>query len=171
MYRAVGWKAVKDGVALDDEGGGRGAGAAIAHRRHDQRRQHRRCGCDARHPTPEIDQAATAVARLPAVRTVLVEGQRQLGAGGGIVMEGRDIGTVVFPDADVKIYLDASADERARAAGRPIRRIQVARPHSPTWRRALRPRRDRPHAARHRLSWLPPTRFALTRQRNRWRTS
>src|SRR5204862_812766 len=64
--------------------------------------------------TPEIDRAAAAVARLPKVRTVLVEGQRQLGAGGAIVMEGRDIGTVVFPNADVKIYLDASAEERAR---------------------------------------------------------
>jgi cytidylate kinase len=64
--------------------------------------------------TPEIDRAATAVARLPAVRDVLVSRQRALGTQGGVVMEGRDIGSVVFPDADVKIYLDASADERAR---------------------------------------------------------
>jgi cytidylate kinase len=64
--------------------------------------------------TPEIDRAAAAVARLPSVRAVLVERQRQAGAGGGIVMEGRDIGTVVFPQADVKIYLDASPEERAR---------------------------------------------------------
>jgi cytidylate kinase len=64
--------------------------------------------------TPEIDRAAAAVARLPRVRAVLVERQRQLGAGGAIVMEGRDIGTVVFPNADVKIYLDAAPEERAR---------------------------------------------------------
>src|SRR5581483_10374483 len=64
--------------------------------------------------TPEIDRAAAAVARLPRVRAVLVERQRAEGADGGIVMEGRDIGTVVFPRADVKIYLDASAEERAR---------------------------------------------------------
>src|SRR5205085_10763419 len=64
--------------------------------------------------TPEIDRAATAVARLPRVRAVLVERQRRLGAAGGIVMEGRDIGTVVFPAADVKIYLDAAPEERAR---------------------------------------------------------
>ena len=63
--------------------------------------------------TPAIDRAATAVARLPKVRTVLVERQRLLGGSGSIVMEGRDIGTVVFPDADVKIYLDASPEERA----------------------------------------------------------
>src|SRR5207253_3398124 len=64
--------------------------------------------------TPEIDRAAAAVARLPRVRVVLVERQRHMGEGGGIVMEGRDIGTVVFPDADVKIYLDAAPEERAR---------------------------------------------------------
>jgi cytidylate kinase len=54
------------------------------------------------------------VARLPKVREVLVERQRRLGEQGGVVMEGRDIGTVVFPRADVKIYLDASEEERAR---------------------------------------------------------
>ena len=64
--------------------------------------------------TPEIDGAAAAVARLPRVRVVLVARQRQMGEGGAIVMEGRDIGTVVFPDADVKIYLDAAPGERAR---------------------------------------------------------
>lgn len=64
--------------------------------------------------TPEIDKAAALVARNPGVRDVLVARQRALGAGGGVVMEGRDIGTVVFPEAEVKIYLDASPEERAR---------------------------------------------------------
>jgi cytidylate kinase len=112
MYRAVGWKATRDGVALDDE-------AAVA-------RLAEQSSIDVRGPitidgvdittsirTPAIDRAATAVARLPKVRAVLVERQRLLGATGSIVMEGRDIGTVVFPDADVKIYLDASPEERA----------------------------------------------------------
>jgi cytidylate kinase len=54
------------------------------------------------------------VARLPSVRSELVIRQRNIGQNGGIVMEGRDIGTVVFPSADVKIYLDASPEERAR---------------------------------------------------------
>jgi cytidylate kinase len=61
-----------------------------------------------------MDQAAAAVARLPKVRQILVERQRKEGVSGGVVMEGRDIGTVVFPDADVKIYLDATPEERAR---------------------------------------------------------
>jgi cytidylate kinase len=64
--------------------------------------------------TPAIDRAAASVARLAKVRAVLVGQQRRMGAGRGIVMEGRDIGTVVFPDADVKIYLDGDPVERAR---------------------------------------------------------
>lgn len=114
MYRAVGWKANHEGIALDDEE----AVAALARRAdviveggvvsidgHDVTRAIR---------TPEIDKAATSVARLPKVREVLVARQRDLGRDGGVVMEGRDIGTVVFPNADVKIYLDASEQERAR---------------------------------------------------------
>ena len=58
--------------------------------------------------TPEMDKTAAAVARLPKVRAVLVARQRALGEQGGVVMEGRDIGTVVFPNAQLKIYLDAS---------------------------------------------------------------
>src|SRR5207244_1206452 len=114
MYRAVGWKALQTGVALDDETSltvlAERARVAITNDAvtidgHDVTRAIR---------TPEIDRAAAAVARLPSVRAVLVDRQRQLGAGGGIMMEGRDIGTVVFPDADVKVYLDASPEERAR---------------------------------------------------------
>ncbi len=119
MYRAVGWQCLQEGVALDDEDGV----ARVADRAHiempggvtdvtgiiiggvDVTRAIR---------TPAIDRAAAAVARLPRVREILVSRQRALGAEGGIVMEGRDIGTVVFPHADVKIYLDASEEERAR---------------------------------------------------------
>jgi CMP/dCMP kinase len=114
MYRAVGLKALRDEVPLDNES----AVAALAQQSqiaiapalvtidsHDVTREIR---------TPAIDRAAAAVARLPRVRAVLVERQRAMGSGGGIVMEGRDIGTVVFPNADVKIYLDAAPDERAR---------------------------------------------------------
>jgi cytidylate kinase len=63
---------------------------------------------------PEVERGASLVSVHPAVRDVMVARQRALGAGGGIVMDGRDIGTVVFPAADVKFYLDASAQERGR---------------------------------------------------------
>ena len=113
MYRAVGWKALRDHIPLDDEE----AVAKVAETPleisparvtiggHDVTREIR---------TPEIDRAATSVARLPRVRTALVARLREMGARGEIVMEGRDIGTVVFPNADVKVYLDAAPEERAR---------------------------------------------------------
>lgn len=62
-----------------------------------------------------VTGAVSAVSAVPAVRTRLVQRQRELAAGpGSVVVEGRDIGTVVLPDADVKIFLTASAEERAR---------------------------------------------------------
>jgi len=64
--------------------------------------------------TAAAGQLASKVSMLPAVRERLVAQQRTLGAAGGVVMEGRDIGTVVFPDAPLKIFLDASPAERAR---------------------------------------------------------
>lgn len=64
--------------------------------------------------TPEAAQLASKVSAVPAVRERLVAKQRALGAEGGVVMEGRDIGTVVFPDAAVKVFLDASIEERVR---------------------------------------------------------
>jgi len=114
MYRAVGWKALREGIALDDELAvaslARGSkiditATSVSIDGADVTRDIR---------TPAIDKAAASVARLPQVRAILVERQRDFGKGGGVVMEGRDIGTVVFPAADAKIYLDASPDERAR---------------------------------------------------------
>ena len=64
--------------------------------------------------TPDADRAVSHVASLAGVRAVMVERQRLLGAGLDLVAEGRDIGTVVFPDAELKIFLTASAEERAR---------------------------------------------------------
>jgi cytidylate kinase len=61
-----------------------------------------------------IDERVSEVARVPEVRAALLSRQRALARAGGIVMAGRDIGTVVLPDADVKLYLDASVEERAR---------------------------------------------------------
>jgi cytidylate kinase len=114
MYRAVGWKAVHEGVSLDDEA----AVSALAERSHIIVEGGKASidGHDVTQAirTPEIDKVASSVARMPRVREVLVARQRRMGEYGGIVMEGRDIGTVVFPNADLKIYLDASAEERAR---------------------------------------------------------
>lgn len=63
--------------------------------------------------TPEVSQAASEVSLVPAVRRALVQKLREIGERVSIVMDGRDIGTVVFPEATVKIFLDAGAEERA----------------------------------------------------------
>jgi cytidylate kinase len=122
MYRAVAWKAHHDGIRLtDEEAVARLAcaaaltveGGVVAIDGHDVTTAIR---------TAEVDKFASTVARLPQVREILVARQRALGAQGGVVMEGRDIGSVVFPDADVKIYLDASAEERARRRAHDVAR-------------------------------------------------
>lgn len=64
--------------------------------------------------TPEISQGASIVSQHADVRAALLDLQRRLGADGGVVLEGRDIGTVVFPDAEVKVFLTATDEERAR---------------------------------------------------------
>jgi CMP/dCMP kinase len=64
--------------------------------------------------TPEMSQGASAVSRWPRVREEMVAQQRRLGEGGGVVMEGRDIGTVVFPQANAKFFITATPEERAR---------------------------------------------------------
>jgi cytidylate kinase len=113
MYRAVAWRARQLGADLHDAA----AVAEIARRAdfdpgervfidgHDVTQLIR---------TPAMDEAAAIVARHQEDRSVLVDRQRRYGADGGLVMEGRDIGSGVFPHADVKVYLDASAEERAR---------------------------------------------------------
>jgi cytidylate kinase len=63
---------------------------------------------------PSVSQGASKVSAVPAVREALLDMQRQAGATGGVVLEGRDIGTVVFPEADAKFFLTASVDVRAR---------------------------------------------------------
>ena len=132
MYRAVAWKAVRDGVDLNDEA----ATSRIAREAQLEVGDGvvRIDGEDAARAirTPEIDAAAATVARQPRVREALVAEQRRLAQSGDIVMEGRDIGTVVLPRADLKIYLDAAPDERARrrahdpahAAGRGAAAVQ-----------------------------------------------
>src|SRR5262245_36812812 len=113
MYRAVAWLAGHDGVDLHNES----AVAAVAQTAVFEVNGHVWVnGHDVTSliRTPAMDRDAAVVARHPQVRALLVERQRAFGQDGGVVMEGRDIGSVVFPNADVKIYLDASPDERAR---------------------------------------------------------
>lgn len=122
MYRAVTWVALARGIPLSDE-------AAITRlaeevvitveRPHvDDGRQYtiRADGEDITWEirSPEVDAAVSPVSAYPGVRAALTEQQRRIGQQGDIVMVGRDIGTVVLPEADLKIFMDATPEERAR---------------------------------------------------------
>jgi len=114
MYRAVGLRALRLGIDLGDEDALAQVARALALDMTGGRVVVEGEDVTSAIRTVEIDRAASAVALHPRVRKALVALQRLLGAEGGIVMEGRDIGTVVFPEADVKIYLDAAPEERGR---------------------------------------------------------
>ena len=113
MYRAVAWKTQHEGQSLDDEGGVAAVAAQAVFELDETRVVIDGHDVTTAIRTPEIDVAAATVARLPRVREVLVARQREYAEAGAVVMEGRDIGTVVFPKARVKIYLDASPEARA----------------------------------------------------------
>ena len=117
MYRALALKAMEQQVALDDPEALRqlAAGSKIEL---EPRGEGNRVLLDNRDVSDrireaDVTRAASQVSVHPPVRQVMVARQRELGANGGVVMEGRDIGTAVFPNADVKIFLDADPAVRA----------------------------------------------------------
>ena len=118
IYRSLGLLALEKGISLDDAD-------SLAHIGEDLSFEFRmtqsgttticngrQMGADIR--TPKVSDAASRVSALPAVRAAVLEAQRSAGRARDSVLEGRDIGTVVFPDADVKVFLTASDTERAR---------------------------------------------------------
>jgi cytidylate kinase len=114
MYRALTWLALERGLDLDDQG----ALAALADENPITFDGGRVLAggedVTASIRTPEVDRVVSTVARHPEVRRIMRARQRELAEAGAAVIEGRDIGTVVCPDADVKVYLVADAAERAR---------------------------------------------------------
>jgi cytidylate kinase len=118
MYRAVGWKAKQERLDPADEN----KLAELCNRttvtikkdNNDPRFYVDGLDVTGEIRTPEMGMMASAVSKSPAVRARLLTLQRDLGMSGGVVMDGRDIGTVVFPDADLKFFLEARAEERGR---------------------------------------------------------
>lgn len=120
MYRAVAWQALHDGISLEDaaalENVARTHAISFGHVEGDP--VPRRVFIDETEitdaiRTAEIDRAVSPVSSVPGVREALVDQQRRIGAQGNFVVEGRDIGTVVFPNAECKVFLTASPEERA----------------------------------------------------------
>jgi CMP/dCMP kinase len=114
MYRALTWLALEDGLDLDDARALEALANANPVAFEGERVQVRDADVTEAIREPRIDRVVSAVARHPEVRSVMKERQRELAEGGDAVIEGRDIGTVVCPDAEVKVYLVADPGERAR---------------------------------------------------------
>ena len=118
MYRAVTLKALRTGADLSDDAAltGLSAAAVIELSNQDGAPSVMLDGTDVTRDirTPEIDRNVSRVSEVEGVRTNIVEQQRRMAQHIDVVMEGRDIGTVVFPDAQVKVFLVASLEERAR---------------------------------------------------------
>ena len=121
MFRSIAVLALKKGISLDDDAA---LGALATENEitftfddNEERTQHvfiagKEVTSAIR--TAEVDKAVSPVSAAPSVRAALLEQQRRIGNAGNYVVEGRDIGTTVFPQAEVKIFLTASAEERAR---------------------------------------------------------
>ena len=122
MYRAVTWAALDRGIPIEGEMAvtrlARTLRIEVVSPTEDDGRQST-VAADGRDVTlalrtPEVNRYVSPVSAYPGVRTALTQQQRRIGSSGGVVMVGRDIGTVVLPQAQVKIYLDATVEERAR---------------------------------------------------------
>lgn len=118
LYRTVGLYMARHGIAKEDAAGivGALADVEIELAYEDGRQIVRLCGEDVGDSirTEEASAYASAVSKLPEVRAFLLEMQRSMAKKGGVIMDGRDIGTVIIPDAEVKVFMTATAEERAR---------------------------------------------------------
>jgi cytidylate kinase len=114
MYRALTWLALEDGIDLHDGSALEALALTNPVAFEGDRVLVRDGDVTAAIREPRIDRVVSSVARHPEVRSVMKERQRELAEGGDVVIEGRDIGTVVCPDAEVKVYLVADPGERAR---------------------------------------------------------
>jgi len=118
MYRSVALRVKEKGISPEDELALNQLASSLHITFITEGEQTRVC-CDGEDITsairsPEISRLASYISKQKGVREALVQMQREMGKEGGVILEGRDIGTVVFPDADVKFYLDAKSDERVR---------------------------------------------------------
>jgi CMP/dCMP kinase len=154
MYRAFALKALRAGLSLDDSSGME-ALAASTDIRLEPGDQENRVLLDGEDVTrlvrsQTVTDAASRVSVFPAIRAWMVRLQQELGAQGGVVMEGRDIGTVVFPHADVKIFLDAAPEVRGMRRfdqlGANPAHVQSVQPEEVLRELHLRDERDRNRA-------------------------
>lgn len=147
MYRAFALKALRAALSLEDSSGLEKLAAETSIRL-EPGEEENRVLLDGEDVTglirnPTVTEAASRVSIFPPIRAWMVGLQQQLGAQGGVVMEGRDIGTVVFPHADVKIFLDAAPEVRGQRRYEQLDRKGAAPPPPQEILRDLRARDER----------------------------
>lgn len=133
MYRAITWKALEEGIDADDTI----SVIALMHRikiSFEMVDKQARILINGAYPgsairEPRVTENVSAISAIPEVRQVLVQHQRLLTKFGSLVMEGRDIGTVVFPDTPYKFYLEANADIRATRRKRDLEAMKIQATH------------------------------------------
>ncbi len=117
LYRAIGYYMVNNGIAIDDDAAVvaalDGVRVSLAYVGGEQRVFVNDADVSDRIRTPQISMAASKVSAIPAVRAFLLQLQRDIAATNSVIMDGRDIGTTILPNADVKIFLTASPEARA----------------------------------------------------------
>lgn len=117
MYRAIGYKAIKSGISLDDndkiEAMAKDSDIELKITDHGQSIYLDGKDVTDKIRTPEVSMAASKVSAIAGVRKTLVDLQRRIAGSNDVIMDGRDIGTVVLPDAEIKIFLTATAEDRA----------------------------------------------------------
>lgn len=153
LYRAVAFTMLSRGIAADDK---ERVAAALStldegffSLKFENGSQHVYAGSEDvsdKIRTPEISMGASAVSAIPAVRSFLFDLQQKIAAENNIIMDGRDIGTVVLPNADLKIYLTASAEERARRRYKEL----AEKPNCPTFEEVLADIKQRDYNDMHR---------------------
>ncbi|MBM3211073.1 (d)CMP kinase [Candidatus Poribacteria bacterium] len=116
MYRAITWKALQESIDIEDEDALVKLAEKCEISFHDNGKRIILNNNDISQEIrfPEVDKNISTIVKFPRVRDIMVKQQQLMGQKGGVVSEGRDVTTVVFPNADVKIYLDASLTERAK---------------------------------------------------------
>lgn len=118
LYRAIGYYMVENNVSIDDDAAViaalDGVRVSLAHVNGEQRVFVNDEDVSDRIRTPQISMAASKVSAIPAVRAFLLQLQRDIAATHSVIMDGRDIGTTILPNADVKIFLTASPEARAK---------------------------------------------------------
>jgi cytidylate kinase len=148
MYRALALRALASGVSLDNEAAllrlAEQSRIELRHEREGNRVLLDSCDVSQRIREQDVTEAASRLSIHPRIREWMVARQREMGAQGGIIMEGRDIGTIVFPDAEVKIFLDAAPEVRG---DRRFRQKPSLPPKAVIAELRERDRRDRTRAA------------------------